>query len=172
MATPTTLPASFVAGNVLEASQLNNLRGAFRVLQVVTAATGTSAVNTTTTLADTTLTVSITPQSATSKILVYVSQNGILKVSSNVGSGTQLLLLRNATPLTYFATGVGYTNSTAESLHSASCVYLDSPATTSAVTYKTQYANIVAASLVAVQGAASVPVGNPNSYICVMEISA
>jgi hypothetical protein len=35
MATPTTLPATFVAGNVLEAEQLNDLRGAFRVLQTV-----------------------------------------------------------------------------------------------------------------------------------------
>ena len=35
MATPTTLPATFVSGNVLEALQLNDLRGAFRVLQTV-----------------------------------------------------------------------------------------------------------------------------------------
>jgi hypothetical protein len=41
MATPTTLPASFVAGNILTAAQLNNLRGAFRVLQVVQATDAT-----------------------------------------------------------------------------------------------------------------------------------
>ena len=35
MATPTTLPATFVAGNVLTAAQMNDLRGAFRVLQIV-----------------------------------------------------------------------------------------------------------------------------------------
>jgi hypothetical protein len=33
MATPTNLPATFVAGNVLTAAQQNGLRGAFRVLQ-------------------------------------------------------------------------------------------------------------------------------------------
>ena len=37
MATPTTLPASFTAGQVLTAAQMNDLRGAFRVLQVVQA---------------------------------------------------------------------------------------------------------------------------------------
>jgi hypothetical protein len=37
MATPTTLPASFVAGSILTAAELNDLRGAFRVLQVVNA---------------------------------------------------------------------------------------------------------------------------------------
>ena len=36
MATPTTLPAAFVSGAILTADQMNNLRGAFRVLQVVT----------------------------------------------------------------------------------------------------------------------------------------
>ena len=34
MATPTTLPATFVAGNVLTAAQMNDLRGAFRIVRV------------------------------------------------------------------------------------------------------------------------------------------
>jgi len=34
MATPTSLPATFVAGNVLTAAQMNDLRGAFRILAV------------------------------------------------------------------------------------------------------------------------------------------
>jgi hypothetical protein len=42
MAAVTTLPAAFVAGNVLTAAQLNNLRGAFRVLQVVQSITTTA----------------------------------------------------------------------------------------------------------------------------------
>ena len=35
MATPTALPSTFVANTVLPAADLNLLRGAFRVLQVV-----------------------------------------------------------------------------------------------------------------------------------------
>jgi hypothetical protein len=35
MATPTALPTAFVAADVLTAANMNLLRGAFRVLQVV-----------------------------------------------------------------------------------------------------------------------------------------
>ena len=42
MATPTNLPASFVAGAILTAAQQNDLRGAFRVLQVVQGTTTTA----------------------------------------------------------------------------------------------------------------------------------
>jgi hypothetical protein len=168
MATPTNLPASFTAGQVLTAAQMNDLRGAFRVLQVVTASQGSGVTNSTTTLADTGLTVSITPQSATSKILVYVAQNGVYKIG--VGSGVILALLRGSSVLTYFAAGAAYTGDAAENTVSSSCVFLDSPATTSAVTYKTQFSNRVAASQAAVQ--AGVGVGTPDSYIVAMEISA
>ena len=170
MATPTTLPATFVAGDILTAAQMNNLRGAFRVLQVVTAVTGTTATNSTTTLADTNLTVTITPQSNTSKILVYVAQNGIQKTNGNAGNGALLALLRGATVLTYFGTGVGYTGTALETVVSASAVWLDSPATTSATTYKTQFSNRVAAASAAVQYSSGV--GTPDSYIVAMEISA
>jgi hypothetical protein len=37
MAAVTPLPATFVSGDVLTAAQMNDLRGAFRVLQVVSA---------------------------------------------------------------------------------------------------------------------------------------
>ena len=78
MATPTTLPASFTAGQVLTASQMNNLRGAFRVLQVVSTTktdtyTDSSASGTLTTV--TGLSATITPSATTSKILIYVTLN-------------------------------------------------------------------------------------------------
>ena len=71
MATPTTLPATFVAGNVLEAEQLNDLRGAFRVLQTVSTTKTDTFSSAVTAFTDVTgLSVSITPSSATSTILV------------------------------------------------------------------------------------------------------
>jgi len=170
MATPTTLPASFTAGQVLTAAQMNNLRGAFRVLQVVTAETSTIVANATTTLADTTLTATITPTSATSKVLITICQNGVSKTNGNAGNGVLLAILRGATILTYPATGAGHTNSALQNIVSVSATYLDSPATTSATTYKTQFSNVVAAASTGVQ--TSVGVGAPASYICLMEISA
>ena len=170
MAAVTTLPAAFVANTVLTAAQLNDLRGAFRVLQVQVGTTATTASNSTTTLADTNLTVTITPSSASSTILVYVAQNGVRKSSGNVGNGVLLALLRGATNLTYFGTGAAFTGTTLENVVSSSLVYLDSPATTSATTYKTQFSNALAAAAVSVQY--SIGVGTPTSYICAMEISA
>jgi hypothetical protein len=170
MATPTTLPASFTAGQVLTAAQMNNLRGAFRVLQVVTAETSTVASNSTAVLSDTNLSVTITPSSTSSKILVYVAQNGVRKSAGNVGNGVLLALFRGATNLTYFGTGAAYTGTLLENVVSSSLAYLDSPATTSATTYKTQFSNALAAAAVSVQY--SIGVGTPTSYIVAMEISA
>ena len=74
MATPTNLPAAVATGDVGTAAQFNNLRGAFRILQVVQATYGTNVINSTNVYADTGLTATITPQSSTSKILVVVHQ--------------------------------------------------------------------------------------------------
>jgi hypothetical protein len=139
------------------------------VLQVVTAQTDTTVSNSTTTLADTNLSVTITPSSTASTILVYVSQNGVWKSSGNAGNAVTLALVRNSTVLTYFGTGVGYTGTALELLSSSSMMRIDGPATTSAVTYKTQFANRVAAASVAVQY--SVGIGTPASYITAMEIA-
>jgi hypothetical protein len=97
MATPTTLPASFVAGSILTAAELNDLRGAFRVLQVVNATTSTTTSNSTSTYADTSLTATITPTSTSSKILVFVNQAGCGKETNNVY--LQLRLLRDASEI-------------------------------------------------------------------------
>ena len=70
MATPTNLPAAFTVGQVATAAQMNDLRGAFRILQVIQGTTSTRTSSSTTTYADTTLSASITPTSSSSKILV------------------------------------------------------------------------------------------------------
>jgi hypothetical protein len=109
-----------------------------KVLQVVMASTNTQTTNSTTTPADTTLTATITPSSATSKVLVLVSQNGVLGTTAS--NGVQLRLMRGATNILNFSGSLGYSQaSSTRNDTAASCSYLDSPATTSATTYKTQF---------------------------------
>jgi hypothetical protein len=166
MATPTSLPATFVSGDVLTAAQMNNLRGAFRVLQVVSASTSTEVTNSTTTYADTTLTATITPSAISSKILVYVSHPQNQKSNVSADNALNLQLLRGATSIYIFNTLLGFSGSATQQYFSANAIYLDSPATTSATTYKTQLKNFTASAHVRVQA------GLVESQIILMEISA
>jgi hypothetical protein len=171
MATPTTLPAAFVAGDVLTAAQMNDLRGAFRVLQVVFGQTSTPTTNSTNVAADTGLTATITPTSTTSKVLVILNQNGVYKSPDNSSNGVTIALVRGATNITFPAAGAGNTNTAIGNMVSVSATYLDSPATTSATTYKTQFYNtLVNGAAVGVQ--TSIGAGAPASYMVLMEISA
>jgi hypothetical protein len=143
--------------------------GGGKVLQVVNATYGTQTSNATTTYADTNLTATITPTSATSKILVLVSQNGLAKSNAAglASAGGFLQLLRGASVLSIFQTDYAYNGvSQHNSIAGASACYLDSPATTSATTYKTQFKAGAAASSVFVQESSSV------SMITLMEIGA
>jgi hypothetical protein len=139
MASPTNLPASFNVGAVLTSTQMNDLRGAFRTLQVVQGTLSTLATNNSSTQADTGLSVAITPQSTSSKVLVTVSLQW-QKSSANAGNGLNLYLVRNSTTITQYGL-IGYTGSVLQNIGSACITFLDSPATTSATTYKLQFAN-------------------------------
>jgi hypothetical protein len=166
MATPTNLPATFVDGNTLPASQLNALRGAFRILQVVQGTTTTATSSSTSTYVDTTLTATITPQSSTSNILIMVAQNGCHKSNANPFTTMNLQLLRGATVLQTIGAGLGYTGNAEEASFCASTTYLDSPATTSATTYKTQMSSPFN------QATATTQRGSVPSNIILMEVSA
>ena len=167
MATPTSLPATFVAGNVLTAAQMNDLRGAFRILQVVSATYSTSTSSSTTSYADTGLSVSITPSSSSSKVLIIVDQAGCYKSTGSSGNALSLKLLRDSTDLVDFLKGGGFTNTNSDLIFgNTGYVYLDTPATTSATTYKTQFKNDTAASAVFVQ------VNSAVSTIAALEVSA
>jgi hypothetical protein len=129
-----TLPA--VTGTVLTDTSPK----AGNVLQVVNATYGTETSNATSTYADTGLTASITPTSSSSKILVLVNQAGCGKNTNN--TKLQLRLLRNSTTIQELASLGGVTDSTAtNSFGNLTSCYLDSPATTSSTTYKTQFAS-------------------------------
>jgi hypothetical protein len=141
--------------------------GGGKVLQVVSATTTTATSSSSTTLADTTLTATITPTSATSKVLVLVNQNGILRSDGNANSALTLKLLRGATVISQMADTSVYTGTALVlTVPSASTSYLDSPATTSATTYKTQFANRVASAEIVVQHQSNM------STIVLLEIGA
>jgi hypothetical protein len=104
--------------------------GVGKVLQVVQATYNTEASTTSNTFADTGITASITPTSATSKILVLYSV-GYLCQDGNLAG---IRLLRGSTTL--------QTSVRAASRDHASYMHnehLDSPATTSSTTYKIQF---------------------------------
>jgi hypothetical protein len=181
MATPTTLPATFVAGNVLTAAQMNNLRGAFRVLQVVSTAKTDTFSTTSTSFTDITgLSATITPSSTSSLVLIVVSMSG---GSTATGLFANTALLRGATQIALGdaagtrnrAFSSAYTTDTAL-IQNLGGVFLDSPATTSATTYKMQIRtnNGSFSAVVGRTGADSDSAQFPRipSTITVMEISA
>jgi hypothetical protein len=133
------------------------------VIQTVNATYSTQVSSSSSTYADTGLTASITPTSSSNKILVLVDVAGIYKFSSD--TGCSLKLLRNSTDLIVFSEEAGYTGSTLTNLvGTQSCNYLDSPATTSATTYKVQFKSASNSATVRVQAISSV------STITLMEI--
>ena len=165
MATPTNLPASFSSGAVLTAAQQNNLRGAFRVLQVVTATYSTFTTHNTTTYSDTGLTANITPQATTNKILVMAFNNGCAKGAENSANALNLQILRGATQISEVKDW-GLTSTTLLQVGTIHMQVLDSPASTSALTYKLQGKNSIATSTVGTQYQST------TSTLVLMEISA
>jgi hypothetical protein len=114
--------------------------GGGKVLQVVGATTTSGTTIASTSYADTSITATITPTSATSKILVLI--NGYAYMSrAATGQAVGVKLLRGATALLTndFAFYVALTGVTAVTFSKQyPIMYLDSPATTSATTYKLQ----------------------------------
>ena len=180
MATPTTLPATFVSGNVLTAAQMNNLRGAFRVLQVVSTAKTDTFTTTSTTFTDVTgLTATITPSATSSKILIVAMLNGGAITSANnlhmrLARGGTAIFVGDAAGSRTQATGASFDASLVAAPFPG--IFLDSPSTTSATTYSIQVRTNVAAQTAYVNRTATDTdnAGFPRlpSSITVMEISA
>ena len=149
MATPTTLPATFTSGQVLTASQMNNLRGAFRVLQVVSTTKTDTFTTTSTTFVDITgLSVTITPSATSSKILVIATVP--MAGTSAAATYPGVRLVRDSTAICVGDAAGLRTQATYGTLAPAGSTmnnivtflggghFLDSPSTTSATTYKVQ----------------------------------
>jgi hypothetical protein len=149
--------------------------GGGKVLQVVATTTSTQVSTTSTTYTDTGLSLAITPTLASSKILVLISQPMYTaRTADDAGGGTRLL--RDATTI-YDVGGTGFYTiymrsigaNTASELGNIVCMsYLDSPATTSATTYKTQMRVYSAGSSPSIYA----QIGTATSSIVLLEIGA
>jgi hypothetical protein len=111
------------------------------VLQVVNGFTSTSVTSTAIdTWVDIGLTATITPTSASSKIMVIANICGMVKNDGNAYNRLGIQLLRGSTVMGIISLRNLYTNTTMQfSLPGAMYSKLDSPATTSATTYKVQF---------------------------------
>jgi len=123
------------SGNVLTSdgsTWASAAAGGGKVLQIVTGTTDTQVDVNSTSFSDTGLTAAITPSATSSKVLVMVSQ----AVSHNSRSTGQLKILRASTSI-FNHIDIG-DNDNQRSYHFIPV--LDSPSSTSALTYKTQMA--------------------------------
>jgi hypothetical protein len=120
------------------------------ILQVVNATYSTETSNSTGTYADTGLTASITPTSASSKILVLVT-HVIMKDTGSSGNGLKMNICRNGSEIVQFSQRTLWTNSSLYNFGTTTYNYVDFPSSTSSVTYKTQFANNTPSSTVYVQ---------------------
>lgn len=138
--------------------------GGGKVLQVVQGDYATSTSSSSSTYADTGLTATITPTSATSKILVMYSIS-FRKNTANQENACNLRLFRGATNISQ-RTSMGYTGTAIQNYGYVASNVLDTPATTSATTYKVQFASDNNTAAVTVHGS------NDLSTIILMEIGA
>jgi hypothetical protein len=140
--------------------------GGGKVLQVLSDTTQTRVANATNLFVDTGLEITITPTSATSKILIMITADSY-KTDGNVNNAIIWRLFRDATRI-QSTQDDKYTGTALVQVNTWSCIYLDSPATTSATTYKLQFANILNAATVAI-----VPNNNDaQGNMTLMEIGA
>jgi len=136
MATPTSLPATFVAGNVLTAAQMNDLRGAFRVLQVVRATDTSDRTTSTATFADANISVTITPTDTSSTLLIVWTNHLISNLSSQLSAHLQITDSSNVALSGAEDARIGNGGGSVASFSYNTIIGYAAPATTSAVTYK------------------------------------
>jgi len=111
------------------------------VLQVVNSYTTTTTTTTSASPVDTALSATITPTNSSSKILVFMSSNGqCARVGSSANGDMYFYIIRGSTQLTSSRLGINFgVNTWNDFFPAQNCyTYLDSPATTSATTYKMQ----------------------------------
>ena len=138
-----------------------------KVLQVVNATTTTLVSNSTQTYADTGITATITPLFNTSKILALINIGQAQKTAGNANNDISVNLVRNGTQIVQLTQEALLTGTAIALNMPLSFQYYDSPASTSALTYKCQFKNNDN------NGAAvSVQTSSLPSTITLMEIAA
>ena len=124
------------------AGTLDRLERAGNILQVVQNTNSTSTAATTTTYQDSSLSASITPSSSSSKILIIISQTGHVYSTTGSNRWGSLRIMRDSTEIHEIEQALGgrggLSGGDRSDSASISVTFLDSPATTSSVTYKTQ----------------------------------
>lgn len=116
--------------------------GGGKLAQVVQGSYATLVTSTSSSYADTGLTVSITPTASTSKVLVLVNLAGCGGGGNSSYAAAQFKLFRGTTEIQLFEMAAGWNNGNFYPLivGSVSAAYLDSPSTTSSTSYKVQIA--------------------------------
>ena len=172
-------PSSGVATNLtsLTAANITGSRGipastvpVGSVIQVVQTVLTTQFSTNSTSYTDVTgLSVSITPQFSTSKILVTAN---VVLSSTAVTEFSAIQLVRNSTAIGNGATGFYIFQNTSNAMAGTGVInYLDSPATTSATTYKIQALTSSAAFSAAINFRGATTGQTLSSQITVMEIA-
>ena len=139
------------------------------IIQTVSNSTTTQTYVASTSFTDTTLTASITPKFSTSKILIIISQNVMMDIDDNEGY-CKLQLMRDSTVIQSQARVAMHESGGANKAKDAgpySITHVDSPNTTSAITYKTQ-GHISSTSN---NGTARFQINSSVSHITLMEIA-
>jgi len=123
------------------------------LLQIVFASTSTPTTSVSSTYANTALTATITPSATSSKVLILVSHAGVNKTGDTYA---QLRLTRDGTAITGdWAGNINYTFTTLQVTTQAGTNFLDSPAATTALVYRTQLASGANIAQVTVSNASS-----------------
>ena len=115
--------------------------GGGKVLQVVNATYATQTSTSSNTFSDTGITATITPSSATSKVMVIVSF-AFGKSDQNANSRGNLKFLRDATTVGGGQTSFLRTSSATFQTIQYATSFVDSPASTSALVYKVQFSSL------------------------------
>ena len=166
----TSIATTDASGNISFAGSLGATGGVGKILQVVTATTSTEVTTTTNGFVDTGLSATITPTSASSDILIFMTAPITLEdpyhfvyttiFRGTVASGTNL-----ATSGTTLLATTYSGSATGGVRHALTPFVLDSPATTSATTYTGAFARNTGTGRFC-KG------GNPAAYMLLMEVAS
>ena len=160
--------ANISAANITSGTLAVGRLPAGSILQVISATSTTYTTSNSATYVDSTLTASITPTTSTSKILVMVNQGFGISAAGNAGN---IKLVRNSTDVQTWGFGIFYTGAS-DIYGYSSNTYLDSPASTSVVTYKTQFNRTIGSGTTRVQYSDGGIGSSQISTITLMEVAA
>ena len=161
------------AGSVTSATLANSVTTG-KILQVLSGSTSTESVTQSTSYSDNGLSLAITPSATSSKILVMINIS-VQSHANAYNAGGSIKVLRDSTEIytPMFPEMYGYfsaSSSNANMFDRYPIMVVDSPNTTSSITYKTQHRALNTSTYFKSQTEES---GNQGtSYITLMEIAA